>query len=171
MAQGAPLVSKRKKTMADKLNEDDVAALFADTAVPGSILSKEEIEGAKELARENVDKARRAAELSRIVAEEERRLKRVEGQRTGLADKDEMVDIMIDLAEFSDRISLNSTEYYHGYSYAVPRHVADTLREIMQRTYHHQSAIDGKSLEEMYRRAAPVAISPTGERPLVGAVL
>jgi hypothetical protein len=161
MAQGAPLVSKRKKTMADKLNEDDVAALFADTAVPGSILSKEEIEGAKELARENVDKARRAAELSRIV----------EGQRTGLADKDEMVDIMIDLAEFSDRISLNSTEYYHGYSYAVPRHVADTLREIMQRTYHHQSAIDGKSLEEMYRRAAPVAISPTGERPLVGAVL
>lgn len=150
--------------------DDATAALFADDAAPvaqtDSILSQEEIEAAKKVAAENVQKALRDAELKRIVAEEEARLRRLEGQRTGKADKDEMVDIFIDLAEFSDRVTINMVDYYHGYTYPVPRHVADTLREIMQRTHRHQMEIDGKSHEEMYRRTAPVALSPTGQRPL-----
>lgn len=160
--------------MSDTNNEpekdDALAALFADSAAPAaqsdSILSAEEIEAAKKVAAENVQKALRDAELKRIVAEEEARLRRLEGQRTGQADKDEDVEIFIDVAEFCDRITLNMVDYFHGYRYTVPRHVADSLREIMQRTHRHQMEIDGKSHDEMYRRTAPVALSPTGQRPL-----
>ena len=156
-------------------SDDALKALFDDEpateqANTGSILSAEEIEAAKKVAAENVQKALRDAELKRIVAEEEARLRRLEGQRTGQADKDEEVDILIDLAEFCDRITLNGTEYFHGHSYKVPRHVGDSLREIMQRTHRHQMEIDGKSLEESYRRGAPVALSPTGQRRLVEGV-
>lgn len=158
-----------KKTTPDKA---DVDALLSEirseqeTPVEGSRLTAEEIEAAKKVARENVEKAARQAEIEKIVAEEEARLKRIEGQRTGVADKDEMVHLFIDLAEFCDRITINGVQYFHGYAYDVPRHVADTLREIMQRTHRHQMELDGKGLEESYRRTAPVALSPAGQRAL-----
>lgn len=153
----------------NKPSEDDaVAALFGDApaAQDASILTDEDIVAAKKVAAENVHKALRDAELKRIVAEEEDRLRKVEGQRTGKADMDETVKVFIDLAEFSDRITLSFTDYFHGHSYDVPRHVANSLREVMQRTHRHQMEIDGKSLDEMYRRTAPVALSPGGPRPL-----
>lgn len=135
-----------------------------------SILTDEEIAAAKLEAKRRVDQAAKDAEMARLIREEEERLKRVEGQRTGQPDKDELVSMFIDLAEFCDRITVNGVQYFHGQTYTVPRHVADSLRETMQRTHRHQMEIDGKSLEESYRRTAPVALSPAGQRPFNGEI-
>lgn len=134
------------------------------------LVTDDEIAAARAEAQRRVREAEKAAALARIIEEEEYRLKREQGQRTGVVDKDEQVSIHIDLAEFSDKIMLNGVQYWHGYTYEVPRHVADTLREIMQRTHRHQMEIDGKSLDEMYRRTAPVALSPAGQRPFAGEI-
>ncbi len=134
---------------------------------PGSILSPAEIREAKAEAKLRVNAALKEAERDRVIADEEQRIQRAEGLRTGRADMDETVIVLIDLAEFCDKIIINGTQYFHGHTYEVPRHVANTMRETMQRTYRHQMVIDGKELEETYRRNKPVLLTPSGARPLV----
>jgi hypothetical protein len=72
--------------------------------------------------------------------------------RTGDPVRDELVDIALDLAEHSDRITLNGMSYMHGQTYTVPRHIADTLREIQSRGHDHQTDLDGKGLAERMRK-------------------
>lgn len=151
-------------------NEEAAKQLFEESApkraprakaapATDGTLSNAEINAAKAEARERVNAAMREAERERVIAQEMEAIKREEGQRTGRADMDEPVKIHVDLAEFSDRLVINGTEYFHGYTYTVPRHVANSMREMMQRTHRHQHEIEGKSLEESYRRTSPKAFS------------
>lgn len=140
---------------------DDILAGMQEANEPASILSAEEIADARKAAAERVERAMKDAEFARIVAEEEERLRREQGKRTGTPDMDEKVNILIDLPEIADRIIINGTEYHHGHTYSVERHVANSLREIMQRGHRHQMELDGKSLEEAYRRTSPQAMSMT----------
>jgi len=117
-----------------------------------SILSDKEISEAKRVARERVQKALHDAEKERIIREEMEALRREEGKRTGKVDLDEAVKVTIDCAEFADRLRVNGQEYFHGYTYDVPRHVYDTMRDIMYRGHLHQSNLDGKDLANFYRR-------------------
>lgn len=147
--------------------EDVAAKLFAETpASSSSILSDKEIEEARAEARRRVASAMKVAETERFIKEEEERIRRAEGKRTGTADMDEEVDILVDLPEFCDRLMINGESYWHGYSYKVPRHMANSMRESMQRAHHHQMTIDGKSLEEAYRRNNPQMLTPAGVQPL-----
>jgi hypothetical protein len=75
-----------------------------------------------------------------------------EGMRTGDPVKDELVWVTLDLAEHSDRIVLNGTIYLHGHTYQVPRHVADTMREIQARGHEHQNTLDGKGIAELTKK-------------------
>jgi len=145
------------------MEDPNTEALFGDgeevESGPRPILTKKEIEEAKRIARERVDKALKESERERIIAEEMDRMRRAEGKRTGKVDLDEEVKVTIDLAEFSDKLRINGVEYYHGYTYTVPRHVYDSMREIMFKGHLHQNALDGKDLNTFYRKKAEPTLS------------
>lgn len=126
---------------------------------PRSILTDEEIARAREIARERVAKALKEAETERIVAEEMQRIKAEEGKRTGRVDLDEEVQVTVDLAEFAAKLTINGQDYWHGYTYTVPRHVYDSMRDIMFRGHLHQNALDGKDLATFYRSKAQPVLS------------
>lgn len=137
-------------------NQDPLAAAFTargeDAPVRAHpLLTDEEVAAAKAAARKLVDEGRRKAALKAVTDEETKRLEREEGMRTGVGVKDELVSIRIDLAEHADRIILNGTAYFHGYTYKVPRHVADSMRDIIAQTHKHQDQVDGKSLTQHYQ--------------------
>lgn len=128
------------------------------------ILSDEEVEAAREAARKAVEKERKDAAMDAFIKEEKARLQREEGLVTGDGAKDEMVRIALDLAEHSGKIVINGFEYHHGFTYTVPRHVADTLREIQSRGHGHQNEIEGKSMAEAFRRPHNTGLSPIGAK-------
>ena len=146
---------------------EDTDALFGDGAEPEAensteptpILTDAEIEEARKIARDRVAKALKDAEKERIIREEMEKFRREEGKRTGAVDKDELVNVTIDCAEFADRLCINGQEYFHGYTYEVPRHVYDTLRDIMFRGHLHQSTLDGKDLATFYGRKQSPTLS------------
>lgn len=124
------------------------------------ILTNAEVEEAKAEAKEKVLEAQRKAAKKKIVDDEMQRLRTEEGLVTGDGTKDQMVRISLDLAPHSPFIVLNHRPYYHAQTYPVPRHVAETLREIQQRGWRHQDEIDGKTLSEHYQRARSTGLSP-----------
>lgn len=125
------------------------AALKAELAESGHpVLTNDEVAKAKADARAAVEKERKAAAIKQIVAEETSRLRREEGLVSGDAVKDEMVKVTIDLPEYSASIRVNGEDFYHGSTYTVPRHVANSFKEIMQRAWLHQEEIDGKTLAQ-----------------------
>lgn len=115
--------------MSDLLSKDEIEALEAE--VKAELLEKKK-EAASEAMREKI----------------RRDLAYKEGLVTGNAVKDEIVNILIDLAPFAPAITLNGMHYFHGSSYTVPRHIADTLAEQAYRTWKHQNEIDGKSITD-----------------------
>lgn len=123
------------------------------------LLSNEEVLAAREEARQKVLEKRRAAARSALVKEETERLAREEGLTTHDATRDEIVSITLDLAEHSSCITLNGMAYWHGQTYRVPRHVADTLREIQSRGHDHQTDLDGKGLAERLRKPRNTVVS------------
>jgi len=148
--------------MAAKSIEEE---LMADTPAPG-ILTEKEILEAKAKARSKLDVALKKVAFDKIVEEEELRLKREQGKVTGVADMDEEVNLMIDLPDFCAIIRVNSEAFWPGHTYTVPRHVANSLREQMQRAWNHQHTLDGKSAAEQYKMTKPQRISPAGVRAL-----
>jgi len=124
------------------------------------ILSDAEVQAARDKARSIVEKERKDAAIKALVAEETTRLQREEGLVSGDPVKDELVNITMDLPEYSASVNINMEPYWHGHSYKVPRHVANTLREIMSRAWNHQHEIDGKTLAQSKQLARDTVISP-----------
>ncbi len=123
-----------------------------DPTLVHAILSPAEVQAARDKARAAILAKQKKTATEALIAEETRRLEREEGLVTGDGVKDEMVTLHLDLAEHSGSIKINGTPYYHGQTYTVPRHVADTLREIMARGHGHQNEIEGKGMAERFRR-------------------
>lgn len=114
------------------------------------LLTPAEIVKIKAEARASILTAKKADAKKTLLAEETQRLRNEEGLTTGNAHSDEVVSITIDLAQFAPNITINGQAYWHGRTYMVPRHVADTLRDTMYKTWSHQSEIDGKSRSAFY---------------------
>lgn len=128
----------------DKMIEaDDEPRLHA-------ILSNEDVLAARAKARSRLERERHAKAMKRVEEEEVERLRLEEGLTTGDRVKDEIVDIVVDLAPHSDKIVINGQAYHQGFTYPVPRHVADSLRETMARGWAHQDEIDGKNKAQIY---------------------
>ena len=144
--------------------EEEIAKAAARTkaAAPApkggaSILTDKEIADAKAKARANIEKKAKDAATKKLIEDEELRLQREEGLITGDPAKDEYVNITIDLPEFCDRVTVDGAEFFHGHTYKMPRHQANSIRETMSRTWAHQSEIEGKSLTQAYQaRRLPV---------------
>jgi hypothetical protein len=123
------------------------------------ILSPDEVKAARQKARDRVAALSKKNAMDALVAQEMMKLQGASGLHTGDPVRDELVTVSLDLAEHSDGITLNNDKFFHGHTYTVPRHVADTLRDIQQRGQHHQSELDGKPIADRFRRPQMVVIS------------
>lgn len=131
-------------------------------------LTAKDIAEAKAKALDTLQKDKRATAIKKLIADETERLKMVEGMVSGDPVADERVNITIDLPEFSANITINMEAYWHGQTYNVPRHVANTLREIQQRTWLHLHEIEGKTLTQsksMVRDTVLSAVSGVHNAP------
>lgn len=126
------------------------------------ILTNSEVLAARADAKTKVLKAQKDAAKKALIEAETQRLMIEEGLVTGDGAKDEMVTIALDLAEYTDRITINGVPYYHGHTYTVPRHVADGLRETQARTQGHQNQIEGKGFQDLFRRPHLTMLSAIG---------
>lgn len=124
-----------------------------------ALLSNAEVEEIRAEARAKLEKERIAAAKKALLAEETERLRMEEGLVTG-GPGDEMVDITIVLAQHSDRLLVNMKPYWHGRTYRVPRHVANSFREMMYRGERHESEIKGNSMASFYQNARETKLSP-----------
>lgn len=143
---------------------------FIDDDTPAAdqpILSAAEIDKIRKEAREKLLSEKKSAAKADLLAKEIQRLKNEEGLVTGNSHADEMVSITIDLPTFAPNIIINMRPYWHGHTYTVARHVAETLRAQMFTSWKHQNEIDGKSLADFYatRRLAEIGKVAKGAVP------
>lgn len=123
------------------------------------ILTNAEFKAAQAKAHKKIDAEKRAAAMKAV---EEQTLEAVRGKAgliTGDAVKDELVDLYLDLYEGSDHVMLSGVRYDHGRVHTVPRHVADTLREIASRGHNHQTELDGKNIAARQGRQGNTTIN------------
>jgi hypothetical protein len=125
-------------------------------------LSNKDVLEAQARARSRVESDRHKAAMKAVEEEEIQRLRVEEGLTTGIGVQDEIVAVSIDLPPFAACISINGPmgkHYYHGVTYDVPRHVADTLADTMNRMRLHEDQIEGRSLSQHYSRKYDTAIN------------
>lgn len=67
--------------------------------------------------------------------------------------------ITLDLAEHSDRLTIDSTVYLHGHTYTVDKATFDVMRDMIHRGWEHQREIDGKNATA-YRKQANIELGP-----------
>jgi hypothetical protein len=159
-ADAAPAAAEVVETEAD-----DAPALDDDgTARQHPILTNAELKAAKEKARAKVEADRKRAAMKAVEDAETSRLREEEGLTTGDGVKDQIVMITLNLAQHSQNITVNGRAYWHGQTYKVPRHVADSLREMQARGWRHQDEIDGKSLTQHYQAERTTSLRLVGGR-------
>lgn len=112
--------------------------------------SPAELEKIRAEVRKDIEKDRRAAMLKEARKKIERELRLQDGLVTGIAKKDEMVTMTLDLYKGSEAIVINGVAYEHGSTVTVPRHLADYLNEVQFRGHRHQNEIDGKSMTDLF---------------------
>jgi hypothetical protein len=128
------------------------------------ILSNEEVLAARARARKKVEAERKLAAIEALEVQETERLRLEEGLTTGVGVLDEIVNVTIDLPPFAPDIKVNFHQtFVHGYTYPVPRHQADTLREQMARAWRHEDEVKGRSFREHYGLARHATISKVGD--------
>lgn len=80
--------------------------------------------------------------------------------RRAATPRDQIVPVTIDIAPFVPYIAIDGVQYFHGYSYQVPRSRAAVLYEQMQRSWLHQDEIDGRSRFNAYRKPQNTVLGP-----------
>ena len=118
------------------------------------LLSKEELQELKATA------AKTVLEEMKQDARDEYFKEAIAEARRGHTPSDQIISVTIDIAPFVPYIAIDGVQYFHGYSYPVPRSRALVLYEQMQRSWQHQDEIDGRSRFDPYRRARNTVVSP-----------
>lgn len=126
------------------------------------ILSNAEFRAAEKKALDRILKEDKTAAAKQVEDEMVEKVRGKKGLVTGNPILDELVDITLDLAEYADHIKINGTIYMHGGTYTVPRHVANTLREMQSRGHDHQTELDGKGRAEKMRKPHNTVIDKNG---------
>ena len=137
---------------------DDVAEEPGEEPRLHPILSNEDFRAAQGKARERIERDRKAAAMKDVEAREVERLKLEDGFSSGIAENDEIVDVTIDVPGWAV-ISGTATgllingpaggrAYHHGHSYAVPRHIAVSLRESMFNMWRVDNQVEGRDIRQ-----------------------
>lgn len=96
-------------------------------------------------------KAREAAlaKQARIMAEQELGISDTDMpvQKGPLTPAPSMESVMVDLAPYADRITIDGTSYMNGRTYELDSRVAAVVKEASARTWGHQAEIEGKDSE------------------------
>ena len=122
--------------------------------VDTSILSDEQREKIRARAKAKVEK-------ERMLEAEAKLLEQFEAEERQVVGVDEQTeDVFIDLAPYADRIMLDGVIYFQGQTKTVRTSVADVIREICEKTWEHQSIVDGKP-EDFYRKGRGQRVVPT----------
>jgi hypothetical protein len=132
-------------------------------------LTADELEDIRREARKKVEaelKASNEAARKTIIAKaldaeilEQRRA-------AGLTDhRDDLVQILIDIAPFDDKIVIDGTMYFHGSWYTVDRRKHDTLREICARSWDAEDRA-GNPNRKFYRHVAG-SMNPMVHEPMM----
>ena len=80
-------------------------------------------------------------------------------REAGLTDyRDDMLDILIDVAPFTDRITIDGTVYFHEHWYKVDRRLFDVLREIMARSWDSEDRAGNPNRK--FRRTVAGSMNP-----------
>ena len=126
-----------------------------DKVLDEGLLTAEEIADLSAEVQEEVDSERKDAAKKALRT----KLQKEAREREGLLEAQDQVTV--DLAPYCDRILIDNRAYLQGQTYTVPVGRAQTIREMCQRTWNHQSEIDGKS-ENFYRRTRGARVIPAG---------
>jgi hypothetical protein len=113
-------------------------------------------EAIRAAAKRKVAEEIRKAEEDRLLLEMLDEERAAAGLTPAEAVEDE-VDIMIDLAEFTDRIIINGKPYLQGRSYRVKRSVAESLRDIMFCGHKSKAMEEGKQFDVFKSRGASIS--------------
>lgn len=135
---------------------------MADEVRLHPILSNDEFRAAQGKAKTRVEAERKLAAIAQVEEVETNRLRLEEGLTTGIELMDEIVDITIDLPPFTEKISVNGllgSHYYHGKTYAVARHIANSLNEMMHRAWRHEDQTEGRDIRQQYGRKRDTSIN------------
>lgn len=127
-----------------------------DAIVDTSILSEEDIAGVELQAEEEVLQEAKAKAKEKLL----KHLKKQQSRKQGV--EEALETVTVDLPPYCSRILLDNVSYLQGLTYELPVSQVMVIREIIQRTWGHQSEIDGKS-EDYYRRTRGAVVSPRGE--------
>lgn len=84
--------------------------------------------------------------------------------------KEPTVTFTLDLAEHSDRITIDGKIYLHGATYTLPQSVYNGVREAIYRGWEHQREIDGKD-RNAYRKQANLILGPNAQGMLAKDIL
>ena len=146
---------KGRKLRSERIDE------AAASELPGNpLLTEEAVKAIRERARRKVDDERREAAEDKLYREYLAELRAETGPEVMGGPGDDQVTVYVDLADHSAAININGKRFWHGHTYTMSRHVADSVREMMARGQRHQDEIDGKSLAQHYQRARATELSP-----------
>jgi len=121
------------------------------TLLSADEIAQIELEAEQEVRAKAKDEAK-AALKAKLVAKNR--------QTVGL---DEPVEaVFIDLPLYCKQVLIDNVAYLQGVTYTVRASVAIGLREVIQRTWGHQSIIDGKSENYYRKQKAPAMSMATG---------
>ena len=165
-----------KDRVSDRILADDDRLIEVDRRIDANYaeLTDEERALIKRRAREHVLEVqrKRAEDMRTKVIEQatERALRDAE-KEAGLHGA--FVDITVDLAPCAGGgsggrarpsfVMLDGTMYYHGQTYEVPFNVANTLIDVMARTWEHENEINARPRRaDQGRRHVEVQLSPRG---------
>ncbi len=138
-----------------KFSDDQPDDPPMDEAEAAALLSKEDIADVEAEVQAEIEKENKEAARKALKAKLRADAKKAKGAA------DEHVDVTVDLAPYCDRILLDNHAFMQGQTYTVPVRQAAVMREVMQKTWSHQSEIDGKS-ENFYRKTRGQRVVPVG---------
>lgn len=155
------IASSRTDETPPLMAEAQGEALAPRVAKPA--LTEKEIADVKAKARADVERMRKDAAKKSLLEQEIERLKMEEGLVSGAGGAaDDMVSITVDLYEGAPSININGRPYWHGHTYTVPRHMADSMREVMFRNWDQERIRLGQDLKGFYAQGKRTAVSPVG---------
>lgn len=116
-------------------------------------LTDKELKEIREEARRLEIEEQKKVLRDKMLAEERARL------RATVDPSEETRSILIDLAEYADRIVVDGVIYFHGQTYVVPKRKFDVLAEAMFRTQQHEHEVSGKTRQQ-FKPRPPVQLRP-----------
>ena len=120
-----------------------------------SILTADERAAVELAAEEEVVKAAKDEAKKQLKEKLVKEYKR----KTGIIEP--LMEVYVDLPQYCDRVTLDNKHFMQGQTYTVPQSVGAVIMEVMQKTWSHQSIVDGKS-ENFYRKARGTHVLPSG---------